>query len=59
LVEWVYDVGVLVVLALAALALVVGLLSRRPPKRVQLKSCCSARPWPPHDLTGDRPEPPA
>jgi hypothetical protein len=47
---------VLVVLALVALGIVVGMLSRRAPKRVQVRSCCSARPWPPHDLTGDPPD---
>jgi hypothetical protein len=43
---------VLVVLALAAFVLLVGLLTWKAPKRVQIRSCCSARPWPPDDLTG-------
>jgi hypothetical protein len=52
-----YDVVVLVLLALIAFALAVGLLRRFASKRVSLRSCCSARPWPPDDLTGHRPEP--
>jgi hypothetical protein len=45
------------VIALAvflALAALVALLSLRAPRwrRVQVRSCCGARPWPPDDLTG-------
>jgi hypothetical protein len=43
---------VLVVLALVGLALLVGLLSWKMPQRIQVRSCCSARQWPPDDLTG-------
>jgi hypothetical protein len=35
------------------LVVVVGLLSwRARDSRVRIRSCCSARPWPPEDLTG-------
>jgi hypothetical protein len=44
---------VLIAVALLALLAVVVVLSRRPRRRVQVRSCCAARPWPPDDLTAD------
>jgi hypothetical protein len=47
---------VLVVGLFIAFIAVVALLSRRGAgSRVQITSCCSARPWPPTDLTDDPP----
>jgi hypothetical protein len=48
---------VLVAVALIALLAVAVLLSRRPRRRVQVRSCCAARPWPPDDLTADAADP--
>lgn len=43
-------------LVLVALVLLVLVLARRGAgARVQVRTCCSARPWPPVDLTGDAP----
>jgi hypothetical protein len=50
-----YARHVLAVLVFIALVAVVAVLSRRGTgRRVRVRSCCSAAPWPPDDLT-DRP----
>jgi hypothetical protein len=48
---------VIVVAVFVAFVGVVALLTWRAPKRVQVKTCCSARPWPPTDLVGGEPSP--
>jgi hypothetical protein len=48
------DVRVIIAVVSVAFVAVVAFLSRRGAgDRVQLRTCCSARPWPPDDLTGD------
>jgi hypothetical protein len=47
---------VLVVVVFVVFVGLVVLLSRRAPRsRVQVRSCCSGRPWPPTDLTDPEP----
>jgi hypothetical protein len=47
---------VIVVLVFTAFVLLVGLLAWKPPRRIQIRSCCSTRPWPPDDLTDSQRE---
>jgi hypothetical protein len=47
---------VIVVLVFTAFVLLVGLLAWKPPRRIQIRSCCSTRPWPPDDLTDSQGE---
>jgi hypothetical protein len=51
---------VLVAVVFIAFVALVALLSwRGAGKRVRITTCCSARPWPPDDLTGAFVSPPA
>jgi hypothetical protein len=44
---------IVAVVSVAFVTMVAFLSWRGAGDRVQLRTCCSARPWPPDDLTGD------